>query len=70
MNAIGKVEYEIKNGEVVYKPGGTVGVMLAESRVGEHRKNRRCMISARDSSPYTAPTTAPTVPRGSRGSPI
>jgi 2-polyprenyl-6-methoxyphenol hydroxylase-like FAD-dependent oxidoreductase len=33
MNAIGKVEYEIRNGEVVYKPGGTVGVMLAETRV-------------------------------------
>ncbi|MFI5230976.1 MAG: FAD-dependent monooxygenase [Gemmatimonadales bacterium] len=34
INAIGKVEYEIRDGEVVYKPGGTVGVMLAEARVG------------------------------------
>jgi 2-polyprenyl-6-methoxyphenol hydroxylase-like FAD-dependent oxidoreductase len=34
MNALGKVEYEIKDGEVVYKPGGTVGVMLTESQVG------------------------------------
>jgi 3-(3-hydroxy-phenyl)propionate hydroxylase len=34
MHAIGKVEYEIKDGEVVYKPGGTVGVMLTESHVG------------------------------------
>ena len=34
MHALGKVEYEIKNGEVVYKPGGTVGVMLTESQVG------------------------------------
>jgi 3-(3-hydroxy-phenyl)propionate hydroxylase len=34
MHAIGKVEYEIKDGEVVYKPGGTVGVMLTESQVG------------------------------------
>ena len=33
-HAIGKVEYEIKDGEVVYKPGGTVGVMLTESQVG------------------------------------
>src|SRR6187397_1694219 len=33
-HALGKVEYEIKNGEVVYKPGGTVGVMLTESQVG------------------------------------
>jgi hypothetical protein len=28
------VEYEIKDGAVVYKPGGTVGVMLTESQVG------------------------------------
>ena len=33
-HALGKVEYEIKGGEVVYKPGGTVGVMLTESQVG------------------------------------
>src|SRR5687767_11038671 len=34
MHALGKVEYEIKDGEVVYKKGGTVGVMLTESQVG------------------------------------
>ena len=34
MYAIGKVEYEIKGGEVIYKKGGTVGVMLTESQVG------------------------------------
>src|SRR2546422_544103 len=34
MHAVGKVEYEIKDGEVVYKPGGTVGVMLTESQIG------------------------------------
>ncbi len=34
MHALGKVEYEIKDGQVVYKPGGTVGVMLTESHVG------------------------------------
>jgi len=34
MHAIGKVEYEIKDGEVVYKKGGTVGVMVTEPRVG------------------------------------
>ena len=33
VHALGKVEYEIKNGEVVYKPGGTVGVMLTESQI-------------------------------------
>ncbi|TAP42676.1 FAD-dependent monooxygenase [Arthrobacter sp. S39] len=34
MHALGKEEYEIKDGEVVYKPGGTVGVMLTEPHVG------------------------------------
>jgi 3-(3-hydroxy-phenyl)propionate hydroxylase len=34
MHALGKVEYEIMDGEVVYRPGGTVGVMLTESQVG------------------------------------
>ena len=34
MHALGKVEYEIKDGEVVYKDGGTVGVMVTESQVG------------------------------------
>jgi 2-polyprenyl-6-methoxyphenol hydroxylase-like FAD-dependent oxidoreductase len=33
MHAIGKVEYEIKGGEVVYKKGGTVGVMLTEPEI-------------------------------------
>ena len=33
-HALGKVEYEIKDGEVVYQKGGTVGVMLTESEVG------------------------------------
>jgi hypothetical protein len=34
MHALGKVEYEIKDGEVVYQKGGTVGVMLTESQIG------------------------------------
>ncbi|HEY3118369.1 MAG TPA: FAD-dependent monooxygenase [Chloroflexota bacterium] len=33
-HAIGKVEYEIKGSEVIYKKGGTVGVMLTEAQVG------------------------------------
>ncbi len=32
-HALGKVEYEVKDGVVVYKPGGTVGVMLTEPEV-------------------------------------
>jgi 2-polyprenyl-6-methoxyphenol hydroxylase-like FAD-dependent oxidoreductase len=34
MHALGKVEYEIKDGEVVYAKGGTVGVMLTEPHIG------------------------------------
>src|SRR5688572_9963942 len=34
MHALGKVEYEIKDGKVVYKAGGTVGVMLTEPEIG------------------------------------
>jgi 2-polyprenyl-6-methoxyphenol hydroxylase-like FAD-dependent oxidoreductase len=33
-HAIGKVEYEIKDGQVVYAKGGTVGVMLTEAQIG------------------------------------
>lgn len=33
-HAIGKVEYEIKGSEVIYKKGGTVGIMLTEPQVG------------------------------------
>ena len=34
MHALGKVEYEIKDGQVAYRKGGTVGVMLTESQIG------------------------------------
>jgi hypothetical protein len=33
-HALGKVEYEVRDGEVVYQKGGTVGVMLTESEIG------------------------------------
>jgi 3-(3-hydroxy-phenyl)propionate hydroxylase len=33
-HALGKVEYDVKDGAVVYRPGGTVGVMLTESAIG------------------------------------
>ena len=41
MHALGKVEYEIKDGEVVYKKGGTVGVMLTESQIGSSEPTLR-----------------------------
>ena len=34
MHGLGKVEYELRDGEVVYKPGGTVRVMVTEAQVG------------------------------------
>ena len=34
LHGIGKVEYEIRDGEVVYKAGGTVRVMVTEQHVG------------------------------------
>ena len=34
MHALGKVEYEVRDGQVVYQEGGKVGVMLTESEVG------------------------------------
>src|ERR687885_1677804 len=34
IHSFGKLEYEIRNGEVVYKDGGPVGVMVTEQRVG------------------------------------
>jgi len=33
-HALGKVDYEVKDGVVVYKPGGKVGIMLTEADVG------------------------------------
>ncbi len=41
VHALGKVEYEIKDGEVVYEKGGTVGVMLTESQVGSSEPTLR-----------------------------
>jgi 2-polyprenyl-6-methoxyphenol hydroxylase-like FAD-dependent oxidoreductase len=41
MHAIGKVEYEIKGSEVIYKKGGTVGVMLTEPHIGTNEPTLR-----------------------------
>src|SRR4029077_3645517 len=41
MHALGKVEYEIKEGEGVYQKGGTVGVMLTESEIGTREPTLR-----------------------------
>jgi 2-polyprenyl-6-methoxyphenol hydroxylase-like FAD-dependent oxidoreductase len=38
-HALGKVEYEVVDGKVVYSEGGTVGVMLTESEIGMDEPN-------------------------------
>ena len=40
-HAIGKVEYEIKDGQIVYGKGGKVGVMLTESHIGTQEPTLR-----------------------------
>ena len=70
IHAISRLEYEIRDGEVVYMDRGPVRVMVTEPHLGSHRANPPCAISARRSSPYTGPITGSTVPPGSRGSPI
>src|SRR5947208_9879741 len=52
MHAIGKVEYEIKGGEVIYKEGGTVGVMVTEATVGNTNERTLRDLSARLISVY------------------
>ena len=49
-HALGKLEYEIRDGEIVYEDGGTVRVMLTEERVGQNgeptlRDLREALIS-------------------------
>lgn len=41
MHALGKVEYDIQDGEVVYKKGGKVGVMLTEPQIGTNEPTLR-----------------------------
>ena len=68
IHALGRVEYEIRDGEVVYEDAGTVRVMVTERHVGP-RANPPCATSARRSSPSTGPITGSTAPPGSPGSP-
>jgi 2-polyprenyl-6-methoxyphenol hydroxylase-like FAD-dependent oxidoreductase len=65
----GRLEYEVRDGEVVYMDGGAVRVMVTEGHVGPTTEPT-CAISARRSSRSTGPITGSTVPPGSLGSPI
>ena len=68
IHALGREEYEIVDGQVVYADSGPVRVMVTEPRVGSEA-SPPCVISARRSSPCTGPTTGSTAPPGSPGSP-
>ncbi len=69
IHSLGKVEYEIRDGEVVYEEGGNGTGHGDRAPRRRPRTNPRCAISARASSPSTGPTTGSTVPPGSPGSP-
>jgi 2-polyprenyl-6-methoxyphenol hydroxylase-like FAD-dependent oxidoreductase len=43
---LGKVEYEIRDGEIIYKPGGTVRVMVSEAQVGTSEPTLRELSEA------------------------
>lgn len=45
-HALGKLEYEIRDGEIVYRDGGTVGVMLTEEHVGQYEPTLRDLSKA------------------------
>ena len=62
LHALGRVEYEIRDGEVVYKDEGPVRRHGDRSRTSKPRRSPPCAISARRSSPCTGPITGSTVP--------
>jgi 2-polyprenyl-6-methoxyphenol hydroxylase-like FAD-dependent oxidoreductase len=67
-HALGKVEYEVRGGEIVYKDGGRSG-SWSPNRTPDAPPNPPCAISARASSPSREPITGSTVPPRSPGSP-
>jgi 2-polyprenyl-6-methoxyphenol hydroxylase-like FAD-dependent oxidoreductase len=67
IHALGKVEYEIKDGAVVYQKGGTVGVMLTESQIGTSEPTLRDLSEGLIA--VMERTTGSIVPPGSPGSP-
>src|SRR5262245_4103103 len=69
IHALGRVEYEIHNGEIVYADHGPVGVLVTEQHVGQITEPT-LTISARRSSPSTGPITGSTLPPRFPGSPM
>jgi 2-polyprenyl-6-methoxyphenol hydroxylase-like FAD-dependent oxidoreductase len=68
IHAFGRLEYEIRDGEVVFADEGPIRIMVTESQPGLAGEPT-CAISARRSSRSTGRTTGYTAPPGSPGSP-
>lgn len=45
-HVLSKLEYEICDGEIVYRDGGTVGVVLTEEHVGQYEPTLRDLSEA------------------------
>ncbi len=69
IHSIGRVDYEIRDGQIVYADEGPVGVLVTERQVGR-TSEPTCAISARLSLPSTGPITGSIAPSRSRGSPM
>ncbi len=68
IHGLGRVDYEIRDGEIVYADSGPVRVMVTEEHIGPASEPTLRDLSEA-LSPSTGPITGSTVPPGSRGSP-
>ena len=68
-HSLGRAEYEIRDGKVIFADHGPVRIMVAERSTSIAAVNRPCANSAKPSSRNMARTSASTVPPGSRDSP-
>ena len=69
IHGLGRVEYEIRDGEIVYADHGPVRVMVSDRHVGATRRTHPERPQRGDASPCTGPTTGSTARSGSPGSP-
>lgn len=68
INSFGRLEYEIRDGQVVYKEGGPVGVMVTKEHVGPATQPTLRDLSEARSSPCAGLISGPTAPPGFPGS--
>jgi 2-polyprenyl-6-methoxyphenol hydroxylase-like FAD-dependent oxidoreductase len=68
VHAIGRLEYEIRDGEVVYMDGGPVRVMVTERQLGPSSEPTLADLSEALIAVYGT-ASGFTIPRGSPGSP-